>query len=252
MPSAEPDRARLRQLLAPIELIVLDKDGTLIDFRAMWGEWAIELGRRLEAAARRPVAPDVFAAIGFDPSTGRIAARGPLAASTMSAIADLVAAVLRRWCPRPSDARWVLEQAWFQPDPVTAARPVADLSVVLTNLRSGARRVAVVTNDDAVPTRRTLEALGILPLFDVIVAADDGLATKPAPEAVLAVTASLGVAPDRTAVVGDLPVDIAMGRAAGAGLVVGVLSGLGSLDDLADADVVVDSVADLAAAAGRD
>ncbi len=71
--------------LAGIDLVIFDKDGTLIDFHAMWGGWARELGTRLEAAARRPVAPDVFAAIGFDPSTGRVAAGGPLAAATMAA-----------------------------------------------------------------------------------------------------------------------------------------------------------------------
>ena len=77
-------------MLDEIDLIVFDKDGTLIDFHAMWGGWARELGTRLEASARRPVAPDVFAAIGFDPTTGRVAAGGPLATSTMGAIEDTV------------------------------------------------------------------------------------------------------------------------------------------------------------------
>ena len=31
-----------------IDLVVFDKDGTLLDFHAMWGGWAIELGRRLD------------------------------------------------------------------------------------------------------------------------------------------------------------------------------------------------------------
>jgi phosphoglycolate phosphatase len=62
---------------------------------------------------------------------------------------------------------------------------------------------------------------------------------------VLALCAGLDVQASRTAVVGDLPADLAMGRAAGAALVVGVLSGLGSREDLADADLLLDSVASL-------
>jgi phosphoglycolate phosphatase-like HAD superfamily hydrolase len=233
------------ELLHGIDLVVFDKDGTLLDFHAMWGGWARELGLRLEGVARRPVSPDVFAAIGFDPVTGRIAPRGPLAASTMAGIADLVATVLRRWCPRPSDARWVVEQAWFEPDPVATAVPVADLPSLFSNLRDQGKRLAIATNDEREPTTRTLEALGVAGLVDGLSCADDGLAVKPAPDAVLALCAGLDLRTSRTAVVGDLPADLAMGRAAGAALVVGVLSGLGSREDLADADLLLDSVASL-------
>ena len=112
--------------LAGIDLVVFDKDGTLIDFHAMWGAWARELGRRLEASSRRPVALDVFAAIGFDPSTGRVAPGGPLAVATMSGIQDVVATVLRRWLPHvagvadaPADAGPLPQLA--QPPPLDPA-----------------------------------------------------------------------------------------------------------------------------------
>ena len=39
--------------LTGIDLVIFDKDGTLLDFHAMWGGWTRELGDRLEAAARR-------------------------------------------------------------------------------------------------------------------------------------------------------------------------------------------------------
>jgi phosphoglycolate phosphatase len=60
---------------------------------------------------------------------------------------------------------------------------------------------------------------------------------------VLHLCAALGVAPGRTAVVGDAPADLAMARAAGAGLTIGVLSGVGAAADLEPlADVVIASV----------
>jgi phosphoglycolate phosphatase-like HAD superfamily hydrolase len=233
-------------LLDGIDLVIFDKDGTLLDFHAMWGGWALELGARLEAAARRPVAPDVWAAIGFDPSSRAIAPRGPLAVATMAGVEDLVATVIRRWCPNVGAARRVVEEAWFEPDPVSTARPLADLASLFGQLRSAARRVGLATNDDREPTLATLRALGVDGLVDAIVCADDGLPVKPEPDAVLAVCERLGVAPGRAAMVGDLPVDMAMGRAAGAGRVIGVTSGLATADELGPlADVVLGSVAEL-------
>jgi phosphoglycolate phosphatase len=56
----------------------------------------------------------------------------------------------------------------------------------------------------------------------------------------------LRVAPTRTAVVGDSLVDLEMGRNAGAGRVIGVLSGIGDADHLAPvADILLPSVAGL-------
>jgi phosphoglycolate phosphatase-like HAD superfamily hydrolase len=51
--------------------------------------------------------------------------------------------------------------------------------------------------------------------------------------------------PARVAVVGDTPTDLAMARSAGAGRVVGVRGGVGSDADLASADAIIDSIAEL-------
>lgn len=231
--------------LAGIDVVIFDKDGTLIDFHAMWGGWALELGRRLEAATRRPVAPDVFAAIGFDPSSGRVAASAPLAASTMAEIEQLVAAVLRRWCPSVAAARRATEVAWLVPDPVALAKPLADLPALFGALRAGGRRIAVVTTDDRAPTDATLRALGVRDAVPAMVCGDDGFPMKPAPDAIFAICQALQTEPPRVAVVGDAPADLAMARAAGAGRVCAVLTGVGTAADLAGADVVLRSVSDL-------
>jgi len=231
--------------LTGIDLVIFDKDGTLLDFHAMWGGWALELGTRLEAAARRPVAPDVFAAIGFDPSTGRVAAGGPLATATMASIEEVVATVLRRWCPSVAAARRATETAWFVPDPVALARPLADLPALFEELRAAGRRIGVVTTDDRGPTDATLRAVGVRATVEAMVCGDDGFAMKPAPDPVFAICQALATEPARVAVVGDSPADLAMARAAGAGLAIGVLSGVGTARDLAEADHVLGSVAEL-------
>lgn len=207
----------------------------------MWGGWARELGDRLEAAARRPVAPDVYAAIGFDPASGRVAPGGPLAGATMARIEAIVATILRRWCPSVAAARRATEAAWFVPDP-TAATPAGDVRGLVARLRADGKRIAVATTDDRDPTDATLRAFGIRDAVEAMVCGDDGFATKPAPDAVFAICQAFRVEPGRCAVVGDAPSDLAMARAAGAGLVVGVLTGVGGPADLADADVILPSI----------
>jgi phosphoglycolate phosphatase-like HAD superfamily hydrolase len=231
--------------LTGIDAVIFDKDGTLIDFHAMWGGWALRLGQRLDDVIRRPVSPEVFATIGFDPTTGRVAAGGPLAIETMAGIEETVARVLRRWCPSIAAARRATATAWFAPDPAALAVPLADLDDIFGRLRADGRRIAVVTTDDRAPTDATLRALGIREHVGAMVCGDDGFDVKPAPDAVIAVCHAFRTEPARVAVLGDTPSDLAMARAAGAGRVIGVRSGVGSEADLAVADVIIDSVASL-------
>ena len=237
---------RLTPLLDGIDLVVFDKDGTLIDFHAMWGGWARSLGERLDGATRRPVSGDVFAAIGFDPSSGRVASGGPLAIGTMTGIQETVAAVGRRGCPSVAAARRAGETAWFEPAPVATAAPLADLAGLFAALRASGRTIAVATTDHREPTEATLRGLGIREAVSAIACGDDGVGVKPEPEMLLAVCATVGIPPGRTANLGDTPADLAMGRSAGAGRVIGVLSGLGGRDELGPlADVLLPSIGEL-------
>jgi phosphoglycolate phosphatase len=248
--------ATLHPALDAIELVVLDKDGTLISFEAMWSGWAMELGSRLEIATRRPVAGDVFATIGYDPTTDRVLAGGPLALDTMAGIHERVAAVLRRWCPSVTAARRILAEAWFEPDPIARAVPLADLPRLFAALRDSGRRLAIATTDDRRPTEATLAGLGLVAMLDAIRCGDDAGATKPDPETLLGLARELGVDIRRTAMVGDTPADLRMAGAAGAGRSIGVASGVASAEELAlHADLVLANVGELLAdrpASGRE
>ena len=241
----------LADRLRSIELVVFDKDGTLIDFHGMWGGWAFSLADALEAAAGSRLRGALLRALGVDPRTGVTRARGTLAATPMGRIRELTVELAREAGLGPAEAEAAVSAAWEPPDPVALAVPLADLRALLGSLRAGGpapagRKIAIATSDDRAPTERTIEALGLGDLIDGTACADDGVPVKPAPDMVLRLCGGLGVLPARTAVIGDSPSDLRMGRAAGAGLVVGVLSGVGRRRDLAPhADVVVPSVAAL-------
>ena len=105
----------------------------------------------------------------------------------------------------------------------------------------------VLTTDDREPTLASLEAVGVDALVDGVVAADDGVPTKPDPAAVRELATRFGLEPRSIAVVGDTPADLQMARGAGARLAIGVLSGLGTRETLEPfADVLLASVAEVA------
>ena len=143
-------------------------------------------------------------------------------------------------------AEAALAGAWDPPDPVALAHPLTDLGELFGALRGRGIRVAIATSDDRAPTEATLAGLGVAGLVDAVVCADDGLPVKPAPDTLLHLCQEVGVEPSRTAMIGDSIADVAMGRAAGAGLVVGVLSGVGARAELEPfSDIILGSVADL-------
>ena len=41
---------RMTQLAQPPQVVIFDKDGTLIDFRRMWGNWAVQFAQRMSVA----------------------------------------------------------------------------------------------------------------------------------------------------------------------------------------------------------
>ena len=115
-------------------------------------------------------------------------------------------------------------------------------------VRDRGLRTAVVSS--SANTAEVLEAAGIADLFeariDGLVAAERGLAGKPAPDTFLAGAEALGVPPAAAAVFEDALAGVAAGRAGHFGFVVGV-DRVGQREALLEhgADVVVDDLAEL-------
>ena len=212
----------------------------------MWSDWVGNLAAALSAAHGSPLDDVVYTMMGVDRVTGRVMPHGALAATPMARLREALVDALAGAGVAPADAGRLVASAWHSPDPVTLARPITDLAALFRELRSRGVRVAIATSDDREPTERTLEHLGVGAFVEALACADDGRPVKPAPDAVLWICDQLGVPPSRTAVIGDARADLAMGRAAGAGRVIGVLTGASDRAALAaGADLVLESVADL-------
>jgi phosphoglycolate phosphatase len=250
MAGAQPETGPARRTADPLEgidLVIFDKDGTLIEFDRMWHGWVGDLGEALSQATGRRLQGTIFGLMGVDAASGRIDPHGLLAATPMSRLRELVVEALIEEGIAPTTAGAAVSRAWNPPDPVDLAHPTTDLGRLLDRLAERGIRAAVATSDDREPTERTLGALGIVDRIEALACADDGHPGKPAPDSVHRISAALGVPADRILVVGDAPADLRMGRAANVRRVVGVLSGVGDRATLEPlADLVLASIAELA------
>jgi beta-phosphoglucomutase family hydrolase len=115
-------------------------------------------------------------------------------------------------------------------------------------VRAAGLRTAVVSASRN--CRDVLIAAGIETLFEVridgVVAGEQGLSGKPAPDTFLAAAAALGVTPSQSAIFEDAVAGVAAGRAGAFGWVVGV-DRTGHADALRDngADIVVTDLSEL-------
>jgi len=225
-----------------IKGILLDKDGTLIDFHATWH--AIARRMALEAAGGDSgSAALLLEKAGLDVSAERFRADSVFAAGTNADIVDM-------WHPElDRDAR---RERINHFDKVTASEgasqavAVAGVIEAIGSLRQSGMRLGVATNDSTEGAERTLVSLGIAQMFDAVYGYDAVANPKPAGDVVVAFADMAGLRVSQVAMVGDNRHDLEAGRAAGAGLVVGVLSGTGDRRTLEQlADIVLNSVADL-------
>ena len=230
--------------MASIRGILFDKDGTLIDFDATWT--AVARRMAMEAANGDTLRADYLLDLsGLDLAAGKFRADSVFAAGTNAEVVAL-------W--HPDTTQDELPGLVARYDAITAREGAAcavalpEIRETLSSLHAAGYRLGLATNDSTAGAERTLAALGVSELFDAAYGYDSVERPKPAPDVVHAFAARANLALAEIAFVGDNRHDLEAGRAAHAGLVVGVSSGTGTRETLAPlADVVLNSVAELPA-----
>ena len=226
---------------AAIAAILFDKDGTLIGYDASWGP----VNRELAAIASQgdaALADRLLLACGMDPVTGHVKPDSLLAAGNTVQIAEgLVAA------GSPCeivDLTRRLDLLFTQAAGKSVA--VTDLKALFARLKGRGYKLGIASSDNEASIRELAKRFGFDADLDFVAGYDSGHGTKPQPGMVLGFCAATCLPPERVAVVGDNNHDLHMGRHAGAGLCIAVLTGTGSRESLAaDCDYCLDDITGL-------
>jgi phosphoglycolate phosphatase len=222
---------------ARIRGVLFDKDGTLFDFHRTWAP--INLKAVALASGGDEALRERLAAVGaIDAATGRARADGLMAAASAAEIAEAFTAAGGRLSAAALDALFM--------EAADNLAPAADLPAMFAALRAAGMKTGVASSDSEAGVRESAERSGFLDLLDFVCGYDSGHGLKPTAGMALAFCRATGLDPAEIAVVGDNVHDMEMGRRAGAGLKIGVLTGTGTRETLVrHADVVLGGIGEL-------
>ncbi|MGO4369862.1 HAD family hydrolase [Paenibacillus sp. 2TAB19] len=227
-----------------VDAILMDKDGTLLDFVSMWGYWSEqvmsafseELTRRGLKTLDAAVIPLLWGTQHDD--GGHIVEydrNGPLAMGTM---ADLYAVLAWQgymagmsWAEARAMAIRCGEHANVALLKERPARLLPGVQSFLDACMQQGFKLAVVTADETDAALRHLEWLGIRPYFEAVIGTDQVERGKPFGDMAELACLRLGVTPARTAVIGDTNGDMLMGRSVGANLRIALTGGQAAYPD---------------------
>ncbi len=123
--------------------------------------------------------------------------------------------------------------------------PFRGIVDVLETLRAEGRKLGIVTAKRLPTVHLAFSRVAIAPYFDAIVTSDQTENHKPHPEPIRLALGRLGAEPGEAAYVGDSPFDMGAAKAAGVYAVGVTWGGIYRAEQLADADLTVDTPEDL-------
>ncbi|MEM9710429.1 MAG: HAD family hydrolase [Pseudomonadota bacterium] len=221
--------------------IIFDKDGTLTDFRATWGQ-----GGTSHVLARLADGDDALfqamtEALGHDPETGGFIPESPAVTGPSDKIIDSLVPHLPQLDYAGLKEKF---EAYSAEVPQVTA---TDLPPLFEAFAEAGHVLGIVTNDTEISARGHLEAFGIAQHVAFVAGADSGYGIKPDPGPILAFCRATGIPPEASVMVGDTGHDLKAGRAAGTATI-GVLTGMTPADRLAPlADGVLADISHLPA-----
>ncbi|MDH3693456.1 MAG: HAD family hydrolase [Gammaproteobacteria bacterium] len=242
-------RLRVRDHQFDADLVVFDKDGTLIDFHTLWANRArTSVDSLIEhLSGDDNLRNALHEGIGYDSENHRTVTGGPVATIAISKLMVVATMVLYQagldWEQAESAVHASFGKTMKQPPGADEIVPLGNVRAVIEKLTTNNVHVAIATTDDRDLTEAALQHLQIDQHFKLVKCGDDDGPLKPSPQVINDIAQHFGVSNQRTAMVGDIPSDLTMARSANCGCLIGIRHGAGDNDALAAvAEIVIDSI----------
>ena len=220
--------------------ILFDKDGTLFDFDKTWGVITKAIIEQ-ECGEDPEKTGELAQVLGFDMIRSVFLPGSLVIAETSEVVATAI-------LPFTKDQDTAALMARMKAATANVEQiQVADLKALFGDLQRRGLTLGVATNDSEKPARANLAQAGVLDAFDFIAGFDSGFGAKPDTGQLMAFCRQQNLSPGQCVMVGDSLHDLHAGRSAGM-RTIGVLTGPASRADLTpDANIVLDTIADIPA-----
>jgi phosphoglycolate phosphatase len=236
-----------------IDLVIFDKDGTLIDIDYYWGGMvklrAEMLSKKyIETHAQEKVTNELMSDMGIDLNTGKIKSTGPVGINPREFIIDIAYQTIRKYF-----SAITLEQVslvfqeidtYSQAHLEKLVKPLPGVEELLIRLKQQQIKIAIATTDLTSRAKLAMNSIGLAHYFDEIAGSDLVDSAKPSPDLVNYLCKKLSSDKRRVLVIGDSTVDLKMAKLANVSFI-GVKTGLHSPYFLENSEILVDDLASM-------
>ncbi|MBQ5152258.1 HAD family hydrolase [Macrococcoides caseolyticum] len=222
------------------KLIIFDKDGTLMKLGhpvvKLADDLINEFSVRTDIHVPKSEIKDAFGIV--DDQVDKL-----LGAQTTKAIVSS----LEKLPNGDAMASWLLKKI----EHATSDNEVEDIEIIegveetLKSLHDKGYLLAIVSADDNASMDLFIDKYGIREYFDKIITSDSSDYHKPKKELLQLIMDDLNVVREEAVMVGDTEMDVELGQNGGVSKIIGVLSGSGDAQDLRNANIVLNSVAEM-------
>lgn len=238
-----------QDVIKGIDLIIFDRDGTLID---LYHYWVQMVGKRAELICERfnldiNHQGKLMYVMGIDEKNHRIRAEGPVGIKkreiVMQAASDYLHSIGLRGTQSICIGIFEAVDTWSKSNLSSLIKPLEGLYDLLDALVNRACKIAIATTDKTERAWLSINFLGIASKVNFVIGTDGVNRPKPAPDMINVILDNFKIDGINAVMVGDAETDIKMGQNAGLKASIAVCSGITPRERLTQlTDYVVDDI----------
>tara|TARA_A100001015_G_scaffold318462_1_gene438429 strand:+ start:794 stop:1567 length:774 start_codon:yes stop_codon:yes gene_type:complete len=242
------------------ELVIFDKDGTLLDNYTFYNEWAFRLVSRLKQIFPELLYGDIWSHLGLDIDKRTANANSVIHWGTHDDIREKIVdfiidkrhienktsiyfSLLKRQEEREKITKQ-LQEEWNYPKTTSNnIQTTCDLVKLFGYLKERNIKIAICTSDTRKSVLEMIYCLKLEKYIDAIVCGDDNIEPKPSPRPIISICISLDIPPSEAIMLGDTMADIGSARSAGCSFIIGIKQNKHTSDsNLVGCDIIKENI----------